>query len=138
MPSRPIADGVFTPGAAPHLLGARHRLTGRIVFPSPQGPEATLYEPVALSPVGSLWSWTVQRFRPKSPPYAGPEAFAPFALGYVELPGQVIVESRLTGMAFDAVRIGIRLRMTTIPCATDPDGTVVMTYAFAPDEEAVS
>ena len=32
-----------------------------------------------------LWSWTVQRFRPKSPPYAGPVAFEPYAVGYVDL-----------------------------------------------------
>ena len=46
---------------------------------------------------GTLWTWTVQRFRPKSPPYAGrPEEFEPYGVGYVELPGEVRVEARLT------------------------------------------
>lgn len=138
MQSRPIAQGVFTPGDTPVLLGARHRETGRVVFPSPAGPEAALFETILLSPTGTLWSWTVQRFRPKSPPYAGPAAFEPFALGYVELTGQVIVESRLTGIAFDALRIGLKLRLTTLPFATDPDGTTIITYAFAPDEDGLS
>ena len=45
---------------------------------------------------GTLWSWTIQRFRPKSPPYTGPEEFEPYGVGYVELPGEVRVEARLT------------------------------------------
>ena len=44
-------------------------------------------EPVELSGEGTLWTWTVQRFAPKSPPYVPPPGgFAPFVLGYVELP----------------------------------------------------
>ncbi|MFJ4788630.1 Zn-ribbon domain-containing OB-fold protein [Streptomyces sp. NPDC088794] len=49
-------------------------------------------EPVALSGTGTLWTWTVQRYAPKSPPYAPPVAgFTPFAVGYVELPEGVRV-----------------------------------------------
>jgi uncharacterized OB-fold protein len=132
MQTRLIADGVFTPAPAPQLFGGRHLETGRIVFPCPKGVEAPLFEVIALPRKGTLWSWTVQRFRPKSPPYAGPEDFEPFALGYVALPGHVIVESRLTGIAFDALQIGMALRLTTVPFSTDADGTVVLTYAFEP------
>ncbi|HTJ70421.1 MAG TPA: OB-fold domain-containing protein [Actinospica sp.] len=47
---------------------------------------------VVLTGEGTLWSWTVQRFAPKSPPYvAPPGGFVPFALGYVELPEGVRV-----------------------------------------------
>ncbi|MFZ3572736.1 Zn-ribbon domain-containing OB-fold protein [Streptomyces sp. BH097] len=43
-------------------------------------------EPAALSGTGTLWTWTVQRHAPKSPPYEVPEGgFLPFAVGYVEL-----------------------------------------------------
>ncbi|MFJ9249091.1 Zn-ribbon domain-containing OB-fold protein [Streptomyces sp. NPDC101776] len=43
-------------------------------------------EPVELSGTGTLWTWTVQRYAPKSPPYAPPAAgFTPFAVGYIEL-----------------------------------------------------
>lgn len=132
MAVRPIADGLFTEGGDPHLIGGRRHADGRVVFPMPTGGEAALYDPVALSREGRLWSWTVQRFRPKSPPYTGPEAFAPYAVGYVELPGEVIVESRLVDVDFDTLRSGIDMELAIIPFTIDPDGTIVTTYAFRP------
>lgn len=52
--------------------------------------------PVALGGRGKVWGYTVQRFAPKSPPYVPPaEGFAPFAVGYVELPEGVKVEAVL-------------------------------------------
>jgi uncharacterized OB-fold protein len=138
MRTRPIAEGLFTEGQAPQLFGGRHRQTGRIVFPCPAGSEGAQYETIKLGRSGTLWSWTIQRFPPKSPPYAGPKVFEPFAMGYVELPGETIVVARLTGVAFDALQVGQALTMTTLPFATDPDGTIVLTYAFAPAEEAAA
>ncbi|CAN5434513.1 OB-fold domain-containing protein [soil metagenome] len=124
-----IADGLFTPGAQPCLIGGREHDTGRIVFPCPVGD--TRFDPVTLPRRGHIWSWTIQRFRPKTPPYIGPEAFEPFAIGYVELPDAVIVETRLTGMAFDAIRIGMEVETVIVPFATDASGRAVLTYAFA-------
>lgn len=134
MTVRAVAENLFVQGAMPHLVGGRHRDSGKYVFPFPEGEEVHAYERVALNPVGTLWSWTIQRFRPKSPPYIGPEAFEPYAVGYVELAGQVIVETRIVNVNFDAIRIGDRYRTTVIPFARDADGTVVMTYAFEPAE----
>jgi uncharacterized OB-fold protein len=94
--------------------------------------EANDYDRVALEPVGRLWSWTIQRFRPKSPPYVGPETFEPFAVGYVELPGQLIVEARLVNVAFEELRIGSQFRTMLTPFAEDADGTAIITYAFEP------
>lgn len=132
MATRLIADDIVAEGDPPRLIGGRHRETGRLVFPCPAGAEASAYDAAPLSPEGRLWSWTVQRFRPKSPPYAGPAAFEPYAVGYVELPGETIVEARITGIPFESLAIGMALRMSLIPFATDPDGTTVMTYAFGP------
>ena len=56
-------------------------------------------ETVELAPRGTLWTWTIQGFPPKAPPYVGetdPARFEPFGVGYVELPGQLKVEARLT------------------------------------------
>jgi len=119
-----------------HLLGGRDRASGRLVFPLPDDEAA--FEEVALPDLGRLWSYTVQRFAPKSPPYRGAEPFSPFALGYVELPGALIVESRLTDIGFDALRIGLPVELTTVPLRTDPDGTVVLTYAFRPAQRSVA
>ena len=104
--ARPVSEGLFTDGEPPRLIGGRRRSDGKVVFPAPSGPEAQQYERIELSPRGTLWSFTVQRFRPKSPPYVGDDderSFKPFAIGYVELPGEVIVESRL--VADDFARI---------------------------------
>lgn len=107
----PQPAALFMPEAPLRLMGGRERDSGRIVFPAPAAPA---FEPIALSPRGTLWSYTIQRFRPKSPPYAGPEDFTPWALGYVELPGEVIVQARLVDVAFDAIRIGMDLVLTRV------------------------
>lgn len=130
--ARPIAEGLFTQGDRPRLIGGRHRVTGRIVFPCPRGGEAESYEPVELGREGTVWSHTIQRFRPKSPPYAGPDAFEPFVVAYVELPGEVIVETRLVDINPEAVRTGMAVEMTVTPFAQDADGTSLLTYAFRP------
>jgi uncharacterized protein len=122
--ARPIADGLWTDTQPPALIGGRHRPSGRIVFPCPANDEA--FEPVALKREGTLWSYTVQRFPPKSPPYAGPEPFEPFALGYVELPGEVIVESRLVDVAFDELRIDLPMELAIVPFGERS------TFAFRP------
>lgn len=129
----PVAEGLFVADPVPHLIGGQDRQTGRIVFPCPVGDPR--FAPVDLPPRGRIWSWTIQRFRPKSPPYIGPDAFEPFAIGYVELPDAVIVEARLTGIAFDAIRIGMEMQTVIQPFATDASGRTVLTYAFAPVQE---
>ncbi len=113
---RPIAEGLFTDESPPRLIGGRDRASGRIVFPCPPGGE---FEPYPLKREGMLWSYTVQRYRPKSPPYAGPEAFRPWAVGYVAIEGETIVEARLANVDFGAISIGMALEMTPVPL--DPD-----------------
>jgi uncharacterized protein len=124
---KPIAEGLWTEQDPPRLIGARHIETGEIIFPMPQGDAAQNYVPVPLSRTGTLWSWTIQGFRPKSPPYAGPEAFKPFALGYVELPGEVIIESRLTQL--NGLIIGMPLELVIIPFDESRN-----TFAFKPKD----
>ncbi len=132
MATRPIAANVFATSPL-RLIGGRDRSSGNLVFPLP--PEAANYEPVDLPTHGSLWSYTVQRFPPKSPPYRGPAPFVPYAVGYVELPHALIVESLLTDVDFSALRVGLPMELTTIPLRTDKDGTTVVSYAFRPSTE---
>jgi uncharacterized OB-fold protein len=84
-----------------------------------------------LAPAGSLWSWTIQRFQPKEP-YKGPEPFEPYGVGYVELPGEVIVESRLTTADPEELEIGRPMELVVVPFVTRDDGTEVVTFAFRP------
>ena len=136
MGQKPIAAGLFdVTDGKPHLIGGRRKSDGRHVFPMPQGGEAQFYDAVPLRAEGTLWSHTVQRFRPKSPPYAGDDderSFRPFALGYVELEDQVIVESRIVVDDFAQLAIGMRLELAIVPFRREADGTEIMTYAFRP------
>jgi len=131
----PIVAGLFEIAAdGPHLIGGKRKSDGRTVFPMPGGFEAQKYEAVKLSQEGKLWSFTVQRFRPKSPPYAGADdekTFQPFALGYIELPGQVIVESRIEVDNFARLKIGMPMRLAIVPFAR-ADGKAVSSYVFRP------
>lgn len=129
----PIAPELIgtLPGGGPVLIGGRNRLDGRLVFPLPQGPDADLFEAVPLPSTGTLWSFTIQRFPPVSPPFAldTTDGFAPFAVGYVDLGGQIIVETRLLCDSFDDLRIGapVELALEELRLA---DGREVLSFAF--------
>ena len=133
MNCKPLAEGLYREvDGVPHLLGGRRKSDGKYAFPLPQGAQGELYEPAELASEGTLWSYTVQRFRPKTP-YAGPgddKNFQPYAVGYVELPGQIIVESHIRTDDFSSLKIGMPVRFTLIPFRQDPDGTQVMIYGF--------
>ena len=85
---------------------------------------------------GTLWAWTTQDFPPPSPPFLGAtgKAFVPFAVGYVELPGEVKVEARLTETDPAVLTIGMEMELVLVPFRTDDDGNEVVTFAFAPVE----
>ena len=105
----------------PVLVGSECRECGTVSFPR-QGAcprcTSTDVQERRLARRGTLWSWTIQRFRPKSPPYTGPEEFEPYGVGYVELPGEVRVEARLTESDPSKLRIGMEMELTLIPEAT--------------------
>lgn len=123
--ARPIAEGLWTDESEPRLIAGRRLADGEVVFPMPSGDEAAAYEPVALPRQGTLWSWTIQGFRPKSPPYGGPSAFEPYGVGYVQLGDIVIVEARLT--RYNQLKIGMDMELQFVPFGDD-----AITYAFSP------
>ena len=89
---------------------------------------------IALPRHGTLWAWTIQRFMPKEP-YHGNETeqtFKPFGVGYVELPGALRVEARLTENDPAKLKIGSAMELTFYTHRTERDGTAVINYAFAP------
>ena len=139
----PIAEGLFTEldGKA-RLIGSECSQCGVVTFPSqPSCPRCTslAVSPRLLGARGTLWSWTIQCFPPKSPPYAvdDSDAFEPYGVGYVELPGEVRVEARLTVADPTLLQIGMAMELTLIP-APGRLQEGVLTYAFAPSQEAGS
>ena len=94
-----VADGIFSiEDGQPKLLGSRCTNCGNHMFPRQSGCPKCMFdeqEDVELATTGTLWTWTVQAFPPKAPPYLGPtgDDFVPYGVGYVELPGQLRVEA---------------------------------------------
>jgi uncharacterized OB-fold protein len=131
--AEPVAAGLFTwPAEEPQLIGSRCRECGVISFPAqPSCPACTSVAVGGhlLGRTGTLYTWTVQGFRPK-PPYAGPEEFEPYGVGYVELPGELRVEARLTTADPDRLRIGMPMGLVVVPFGDR------LTYAFAPADGA--
>jgi uncharacterized OB-fold protein len=134
----PIAKGIFTwPSDQPRLIGSRCKACGIITFPSqsscPRCAGPDMAEQL-LSRRGRLWAWTTQDFPPPAPPYAGPQgkAFVPFGVGYVELPGEVKVETRLTETDPERLEHGMEMELVLVPFRTDEQGNEVITFAFRP------
>ena len=131
----PVQEGLFTwPSDQPCLIGSRDKASGRVHFPAARnvGEDS---EKVLLSTRGKLYTWTIQNFLPKNPPYTGPETmetFQPYGVGYIELPGEVIVESRLTTANPQELKIGMEMELTIIPFRHDENGDEIVTFAFKP------
>lgn len=136
--TRPIAEGLFTEDVdGPRLLGSRCAECATVVFPQATScPRcgSDRVEEHGLARRGTLFTFTTQGFLPKEP-YTGPEteeSFAGFALGYVELAGEVMVQTRLTEPDPQRLEIGMEMELVLVPFRTDPDGTEVLMFAFAP------
>ena len=136
----PIAEGLFTgPATAPQLIGSRCTACGVITFPrQPSCPRCASLdvEERLLARRGTLWSWTIQCFPPKSPPYVAVDAdeFEPYGVGYVELAGEVRIEARLTEADPNRLDIGMPMELVLIP-APGAEPTGVVTFAFRPVDE---
>jgi uncharacterized OB-fold protein len=120
-------------GGEPRLVAARCVDCGALAFPPrPSCPACGgAVERVPLPRRGTLWTWTTQGFEPPSPPYVrdGEGEFAPYAVGYVELPGALRVEGRLTEASPGRLRIGMAMEVVAVERAGG------RTFAFAPVEE---
>jgi uncharacterized protein len=131
-----VDAALFASLEPPKLAGTRCAKCGTVTFPAQDGCARCTGDemvPVELPVEGTLWTWTVQSFEPKTP-YRTPAAgFAPYGVGYVDL-GEVIVESRLVG---DEAHweIGMPMRLTLLPLWDGDEGTTTVTYAFAPAED---
>lgn len=140
----PVADDLFTwPSDDPQLIGARCEECAAVTFPfqgsCPRCGGETMHRHL-LATHGTLWTFTTQGFLPKDP-YRGTEteaSFEGFGLGYVNLGDEVMVEARLTERDPDRLEIGQEMQLVIVPFRTEPDGTEVMMFAFAPTASRAS
>ena len=123
---KPIASNLWTENAGVAQLLAGRSSDGKLHFPIPEGDSVDAMSTVELSPTGTLWSFTRQDFKPK-PPYDGPEEFTPFLLGYIELPGQLIIESHIVGTTLESLKLGMAMEMVITPFDESRS-----TFAFKP------
>jgi len=104
------------------LSGSRCSPCGNVAYPAAAGCQrcgSSDLVSVELATRGTVWAHTVQRFAPKSPPYVPPaEGFAPFAVGYVDLPDGVKVEAVLEATRVDDPAELVDARVTLV--ATEP------------------
>ena len=116
----------------PNLLGSRCRRCGEVIFPTnpfcPQCCEETT-EVIRLGRQGSLYSFTVQRFKPP-PPYRGPEPFVPYGVGIIELPEGVRVTSVLEESNPDRLKVGMQMELVVKVRYENADGNEVLGYEF--------
>ena len=141
MTTVPVADDLFlldgADGAGLALLGSCCTGCGTRYFPravSCRNPECEtqVLTEVELGRTGTLYSWTVQHYRP--PALFRADDWQPSALGLVELPEGLRVLAMLTGAPAGEIAIGSTMRLTTVALYTDDDGHPVVTYAYAPAE----
>ena len=119
------------------LLGSACATCATVTFPAQAScPRCTGADvaPRALPREGTLWAFTVQRFAPKAPYVASGAAFVPYAVGYVNLGDEVLVESRLVTGDIASLRIGQAVALVVESIAAD-DGESIKTYAFMPADE---
>jgi uncharacterized OB-fold protein len=133
-----FAPDVFTwPADEPQLIGGRCSRCEAVTFPQQASCArcgSVEVEAHLLPRRGTLWTFTTQEFLPKEP-YAGgetAETFQPYGVGIVQLGDVVKVEGRLTEADVAKLEIGMEVELVIIPFRTDPDGTEVLTFAFAP------
>ena len=134
----PIAEGLFSwPADNPALLASRCQDCGVAAFPVAQSCMACSGQDVAIETLpgrGTLWTWTIQQFMPKSPYNSDetPQTFKPYGVGYVELAGGVRVEGRLTENDPEKLRIGMDMEVVFEPWRTDANGDERVSYFFRP------
>lgn len=132
----PVAADLFRDSdEGPALVGTRCTDCGAHYFPKSlscrnPGCEAKSVQETLLGRRGTLYSYTVQGYRP--PALFGMDPWEPYALGLVELPEGLRVMGMLTGVALDEIRIDTPMELILEVLYTDAGGREVLTYKYRP------
>lgn len=133
----PVREGLWAEPAVttenPQLLGSRCLSCEEIFFPKKDIAlcsycQSSELEEVKLSRTGKVYSYTVVTQRP--PVYY--KAEVPYALGFVELPEGIRIETLFTGCDPDTLHVGMDVEMVIEKLHEDEDGNEIMAYKFRP------
>lgn len=128
-----VAEGLFTiEGGQTRLIGTRCHSCDATYFPQTiscrnPGCSEKHIEACQLSPTGTLYSWTLQHYRPPAP--FRMDEWKPYLIGLVDLPEGLRVLGMLDLGEAEAV-IGLALRLDHIPLYLDDKGMMRSTYCF--------
>jgi uncharacterized protein len=123
-----LAPELFSSTEPLVLAGSRCRSCANVQFPASDQCASCAdgsTDRISLPDRGTIWTWTVQRFAPKSPYQVPREGFTPFVVGYVDL-GEVLVESVIVGDV-DGLQIGQPVRLIRHPV---PGTDATWSFAF--------
>lgn len=100
---------------------------GRVYFPERTictecGSDQPMLECLVKGP-GKLYSYSVVHAAPKS-------FVAPYAVGYVDFPGNVRVLGQIVGWGNDSLRQGIAMTIERGPIAKEADGSLRESFVF--------
>lgn len=133
----PVREGLWVePTSAAEqtrLIGSRCLSCGELFFPKKEIAlcgycQSSELEEVELSRKGKVYSYSVVTQRP--PVYYKGEV--PYALGFVELPEGIRIETLFTGCDPDSWCVGMDVEMVMEKLHEDEDGNEVMAYKFRP------
>jgi hypothetical protein len=133
-PRIPAIEGWYTLDESnPKLLGSRCDSCGTYFFPKQDGfcrnphCEGTEFSEVALSSSGTLWSYTNACYQPPEP-FVAPDPFEPYAIAAVHLEKEqmVVLGQVVSGVAVDALEVGMPMQLVLETLHEDEDGDRVI------------
>lgn len=115
------------------LIGSKCLRCGELFFPKKDNGICTYcqseeLEEILLSTRGKVYSYTVVMQRP--PVYYKGEV--PYAIGFVELPEGIRIETLFSGCDFESLKTGMDMEMAIEPLGKNEKDEDILVYSFRP------
>jgi uncharacterized OB-fold protein len=133
----PVREGLWSEpsadGEKAHLVGSHCLACGELFFPRQESGlcsycQSKDLEDIRLSSKGKIFSYTVVTQRP--PGYY--KAEVPYAIGFVELPEGIRVETLFTDCDLETLQVGVDVEMVFETLHKDEEGNEIVAYKFRP------
>lgn len=124
------AEGWFSTGDEPHLIGSRCTTCGTYAFPPKPGScpnpacRGTETTEAPLSRTGHIWSYTDAQYQPPAPYIVDGDEFEPFAIAAVSLEAEgLVVLGQLTRcVTVEDVQVGDEVTLVVDTLFSDDEG----------------